>query len=353
MLTRNSLVFKWLFYTAKPIIPRRVQISLRRQIAHYIRKKNCHLWPIDPNSAQPPEGWKGWPEGKQFALVLSHDVDTIHGYNDVLRVAELEENMGFRSCFNFVPERYGKVSLDLLDQLRRRGFDVAVHGLKHDGKLFLSKRTFGRQAPRVNAYLKKWQTDGFTSPSMQRNLKWMTSLNINYSTSTFDTDPFEPEPDGVRTIFPFVVYQGSCQPSAISKQLTPSCCPTSYDLTAVSSPPMSSEPPSCFIELPYTIPQDSTLFIILQEKTIDIWKRKLDWIAEKGGMALLNTHPDYMNCVKSRCGLEEYPITFYEEFLSYVKDKYESQYWHVIPKGMARFWKEEIVTKDKQGSSKL
>jgi hypothetical protein len=30
------------------------------------------------------------------------------------------------------------------------------------------------------------------------------------------------------------------------------------------------------------------------EKTISIWKKKLDWIVEKGGMALLITHPDYM-----------------------------------------------------------
>ena len=43
------------------------------------------------------------------------------------------------------------------------------------------------------------------------------------------------------------------------------------------------------------MPQDHLLFVILQEKNIDIWKRKLDWIAEKGGMALLNTHSDYMS----------------------------------------------------------
>jgi hypothetical protein len=340
------------------MIPRRFQISLRRHIAQYIRKKNCHLWPIDPNSAQPPQNWKGWPDGKQFALVLSHDVDTIHGYNDVLHVAELEENIGFRSCFNFVPERYGRVSLDLLDQLRRRGFDVAVHGLKHDGKLFLSKRTFDGQAPRINAYLKNWQTDGFTSPSMQRNLEWMTALNIDYSISTFDTDPFEPQPDGVGTIFPFVVSKRSGQRSAVSSQLSSSqhsglqASQLSSDaISGVSSEPSlppslpASQLPSSFIELPYTIPQDSTLFVILREKTINIWKRKLDWIADKGGMALLNTHPDYMNCISGRCGLEEYPIRFYEEFLSYVKEKYEGQYWHVLPKQMARFWREKMVRK--------
>ena len=37
------------------------------------------------------------------------------------------------------------------------------------------------------------------------------------------------------------------------------------------------------------------LFILMKEKNIDIWKQKLDWISEHSGMALLNTHPDYMN----------------------------------------------------------
>ena len=34
-------------------------------------------------------------------------------------------------------------------------------------------------------------------------------LNIAYDASTFDTDPFEPQPDGVNTIFPFWVPRRS------------------------------------------------------------------------------------------------------------------------------------------------
>ena len=108
-----------IFYTIKPLIPRRMQIFLRRQIAAYKRKKYASIWPIDPNSATPPKGWVGWPEGKQFALVLSHDVDTRKGYDNVLKLADLEEKMGFRSQFNFVPDRYGKIEIVLLDELGR------------------------------------------------------------------------------------------------------------------------------------------------------------------------------------------------------------------------------------------
>jgi hypothetical protein len=312
------------FYIFKPVIPRWVQIALRRKLAANKRRKYAHVWPIDPNSANPPEGWQGWAEGKNFALVLSHDVDTLRGYQAVLKLAALEEKLGFRSTFNFVPERYGRVSLDLLDELRRRGFGVAVHGLKHDGKLFLSRRIFSRQARRINGYLKDWKTAGFTSPSMHRNLDWMTDLNIQYSISTFDTDPYEPQPDGVGTIFPFVVNKRSDQNSVFSLQ--ESC---SHNSRNPNSPSIS------FVELPYTLPQDSTLFIILQEKTTEIWKRKLDWIADKGGMALLNTHPDYMNFGNGECGWEQYPIALYEEFLVYVKEHYAGEYFHTLAEEVA------------------
>jgi hypothetical protein len=70
-----------------------------------------------------------------------------------------------------------------------------------------------------------------------------------------------------------------------------------------------------------TLPQDFTLFILMQEKNIDIWKKKLDWLADKGGMALVNTHSDYMIFNDNKPKIEEYPAKYYEEFFKYVKKK--------------------------------
>jgi hypothetical protein len=81
------------------------------------------------------------------------------------------------------------------------------------------------------------------------------------------------------------------------------------------------------------------------ESNITIWKKKLDWIVKKGGMALLITHPDYMNCKKGKCEKDGYPIEFYEELLDYLRHKYEGQYWHPLPREMASFWKENMVEK--------
>jgi hypothetical protein len=308
MISKSSLINS--YYLVKPFIPRYLQIKLRRKVVSQKRLKYLHVWPIDDKAANPPKGWAGWPDRKQFALVLHHDVDTAIGHEKCHHLVNLEEKMGFRSSFNFVPERYN-VSSDLRRYLVEKGFEIGVHGLKHDGKLFLSKERFQTGAIRIRQYLKEWNSVGFVSPSMIRNLDWILELEVKHDTSTFDTDPFEPYADGIGTIFPFWVHDGS--------------------------------PTNGFVELPYTIPQDFTLFVLMKEINIDIWKRKLDWIVEKRGMALLITHPDYMNFNESRCGIEEYPVEFYKEFLGYMKNKYGEQYWHVLPKEIAHFWKQKMV----------
>jgi len=307
-----------IYYYMRPIIPRSYQIALRRQIILRKRLKYSHVWPIDPSAGKPPEGWPGWPNKKKFALVLQHDVDTQKGHDKCYDLIALEESLGFRSLFSIVPERY-TVSESLRNDILRKGFDIGVHGLKHDGKLFLSKKIFQKRAVHINNYLKEWHSVGFSSPSMHHNLDWMHLLKIKYSISTFDTDPFEPQPDSVGTIFPFWVQRSSERTG--------------------------------FVELPYTLPQDHGLFIIMKETTIDIWKQKLDWIAQKGGMALLNAHPDYMNFCGKKLSIEEYPVKYYEEFLNYIKRNYAGQYWHALPKDIARFWSESMVQKSESSAS--
>ena len=42
---------------------------------------------------------------------------------------------------------------------------------------------------------------------MHHNLDWISELEIDYDMSTFDTDPFEPMPQGAGTIFPFIAVR--------------------------------------------------------------------------------------------------------------------------------------------------
>jgi glycosyltransferase involved in cell wall biosynthesis len=78
------------------------------------------------------------------------------------------------------------------------------------------------------------------------------------------------------------------------------------------------------------------LFLVLGETTPEIWMRKVDWIAEHGGMVLLDAHPDYMSFSESRQTRTEYPVALYREFLTYVKTRYAGEYWHALPKEVGR-----------------
>ncbi len=276
-----------------------------------------------PGSERPPENWTGWPEGKKFALVLTHDVESATGLGKTRQLMELELKYGVRSSFNFVPESDYRVARELRAELTQNGFEVGIHDLKHDGLLYQSPREFSQRAARINHYLAEWQAVGFRSAFMLRKLEWLHELDIQYDASTFDTDPFEPQPEGYHTIFPLWI---------------PRADRSSENSNSGNSPSSTlNGSRSGYVELPYTLPQDSTLFLLLREETPEIWFRKLDWIAEHGGMALLITHPDYMNMNGESQKTGQYPVELYEQLLRYIQDKYSGAYWLALPREVAAY----------------
>lgn len=295
------------YYSLKPFVPKALRMGMRRFAARIIQKEAVDIWPIDRCAGDEPSGWRGWPKGKQFALALSHDIEGPTGVARVLDLMKVEEKLGFKSCFNFVPEGDYPVSVGLRRSLESQGFEVGVHDLKHDGKLYSNRDHFRRSAERINMYLCDWGAVGFRSAFMLHNLEWLHDLEVLYDSSTFDTDVFEPQPDGVGTIFPFWCH------SAVSKR--------------------------GYVELPYTLPQDSTLFLLLQERTNAIWKRKLEWIVEQGGMAFLNVHPDYVRFNGTTASKWDFDVEIYREFLCHIKEKYKGAYWHALPRDVAAYYR--------------
>ncbi|GIK23335.1 MAG: hypothetical protein PHY57_10265 [Ignavibacterium sp.] len=281
---------------------------MRRLLVKKQAKKYKAVWPIFPGSEKKPDNWKGWPEGKDFAFVLTHDVELRGGHDKCRELLELEKKLGFKSLFNFVAERY-KVDKELRDFIVSEGFEVGIHGIKHDGKKFKNKKIFDKRALKINQYMKEWNIVGFRAPAVQHNLEWIGELDIEYDLSTFDTDPFEPQPDGVGTIFPFLVERKSGEPG--------------------------------YVELPYTLDQDFTLFILMNESSPQMWIDKLNWIAKNGGMALVIIHPDYVN-FNNQKKAEEYPLNYYIDFLKYVKENYEGKYWNALPREVAAYYKKMI-----------
>src|SRR5882724_10788146 len=307
-----------IYYGLKPLIPRTIRMKVRRSIALRTRKRATGVWPIMPGSEQQPQHWPGWPDGKKFAFVLTHDVESTAGLEGCRDLMQLDMELGFRSSFNFVPEGEYQDSRELREKLAQNGFEVGIHDLRHDGRLYQSEREFRRKAVSINRYLADWGVVGFRSAFMLHKLDWLHELNIEYDTSTFDTDPFEPQPDGRHTIFPFWVPQpGTNRESPITNH--------------------SAGARTGYVELPYTLPQDSTLFLLLQEKTPEIWMRKLDWIAQHGGMALVDVHPDYLCFDNAIAASREYPVDLYKSFLDYVSRRYNGAFWNTTPSKVAQF----------------
>jgi len=294
------------YYILKPLLPRPLTRTLR-QLYHPAEKANVEIrWPVESRYAS--FLWKVlghvlraspgqqllikslWPENKRFAFVLTHDVESRLGLEYVRKIADVEERLGFRSSFNFVPERY-RIDMSLVDELRRRGFEVGIHGLKHDGKLFNSRAEFERRATKINHYLKDIGAVGFRAPLTHRNPEWMQSLEIEYDLSFFDTDPYEPIPGGTMSIWPFFIGH--------------------------------------FVELPYTLVQDYTLTSVLGETSPDLWLEKVDFIEQYHGMALLNSHPDYLR--------EPANLKIYSTLLLTMKA--HEGYWHALPREVAQWWR--------------
>jgi len=179
----------------------------------------------------------------------------------------------------------------LINELKERGFEVGIHGLKHDGKLFSSQDEFNRRSKLINHYLKTFGAVGFRAPLTHRHPEWMQALNIEYDLSFFDTDPYEPIPGGTMSLWPF--FTGH------------------------------------FVELPYTLVQDYTLTSLLGETTPRIWLEKIEFIEKYYGMALINSHPDYLT--------QKIDWKVYKEFLMTMKDRIG--YWHALPREIARWWR--------------
>lgn len=299
------------YFAVKPYIPRPVRMALRRGRARRIVKQCRDTWPINPEAGEPPQGWPGWPDSKGFAMVITHDVESASGVDKVRSLAELEISLGFRSSYNFIPEGPYEDPAELRDWLEVHGFEVGVHDLNHDGRLYGSREGFRDKARRINRYLDAWGAVGFRSGFMLRQLDWIHDLDVLYDASTFDTDPFEPQPDGSQTIFPFQVRKPGGGGAG-------------------------------YTELSYTLPQDSTLFLLLGEETPEIWKRKLDWIASRGGLALVNIHPDYVDFSGRRTSAC-YPSTLVRDFLDHLRTRHKGAFWNPLPRDLATWYRREVL----------
>jgi hypothetical protein len=293
------------YYRARPFLPRSTQITLRRLYSRVQRRARFPRWPIESalqdfyrylfrhivEVARVAVPWiEFWPYGHSWALVLTHDVETRFGYDNLDLARDVERRFGYRSSWNFVPRRY-PVKDSLVAELLKDGFEVGVHGLYHDGRDLESLKLLDERLPLMHHYAERWNSIGFRSPATQRVWDWMPDLGFEYDSSYPDTDPFEPQAGGCCSLLPYF-NQG-------------------------------------MVELPITLPQDHTLFVILRESDETLWVEKTEYIKSEKGMALIITHPDYL--------VERRVLRSYTAFLGAFKE--HTDVWRALPRDVSGWWR--------------
>lgn len=297
------------YYLARPLVPRRAQIAMRRRFARVQARTAFPRWPLEPAlhdleelvlglvadaADRPVPHLAPWPDGRRWALVLTHDVEHAAGRDAIERVRAVEAQLGLRSAWNLVPERYA-VADRLVRELRAHDCEIGVHGLRHDGRDLESLATLRRRLPAMREWAERWGATGFRSPATHRVWEWMPLLGFDHDSSYPDTDPYEPIAGGCCTWRPFF----------------------NEDL----------------VELPITLPQDHTLFVILRQDE-SAWHEKTARLRERGGMALLITHPDYL--------VEDPPLEMYRRFLE--PHATDPTAWHALPSEVSAWWRRRAAT---------
>lgn len=294
------------YYMVKSLIPIGLRHRINSMAVRMRRQRDFPNWPCESVLLEfwrewlreslallgAADGWHiaFWPNGHTCCIVLTHDVEGPLGMERMEAMAEMEEKHGFRSAFNLPLAQY-PIDWKLVERLCERGFEFGAHGLSHDGRLFRSEKDFLELAPKLERLARERGLRGFRAPSTLRRAEWIAALDFDFDSSFADTDPYEPQPGGTCSIFPFHLAD--------------------------------------MVELPYTLPQDHTLIHLLRRRPLPVWSAKVRWIASMGAMVLALTHPDY-------CAVQPY-LQDYEELLELLSAIPSA--WRALPGEVAAWWR--------------
>jgi hypothetical protein len=229
---------------------------------------------------------------------MTHDVEHRSGRNFCSQLMDLDDAAEIKSAFQIVPEGRYPVPDSFLDEIRSRAFEINVHDLNHNGRLFASRDDFLCSAERINEYGRRYGAIGFRSGALYRNQAWFDALDFSYDMSVPSVAHLDPQRGGCCTVMPFFI--------------------------------------NGLLELPVTTIQDYSLFHILNDYSIDLWKRQLAAIARQHGLASFIVHPDYVIAKRARATYQALL-----EHLSRLRD--ERQMWIALPHEVDRWWRQRTA----------
>jgi len=299
------------YYFFRPILPLAVRKRIQRIVFRRRLKSMFPAWPVDcsveeifeqlmalalqsSSANEIPFIWF-WPKGKQSALMMTHDVEGQKGVDQCDLLMDLDDSYGIRAAFQLIPEGAYKCFDSLVSRIRSRGFELNIHDLDHDGKLYEQKELFERRAARINAYAQQYEIKGFRSGSMHRRQEWFNLLDFQYDMSVPTVSHLEPQKGGCCTVTPYFIDH--------------------------------------ILELPLTTIQDHGMFHVLSDRSLDLWRQQIEIILEHYGLISFIVHPDYI--------VEHAEREQYRKLLEYIVRLRETRsIWVALPAEINSWWRE-------------
>jgi hypothetical protein len=306
----SDRLLKKVYYKLRPGMSRSMRSQIQKFRARDWRELSFPRWPVDTTVEdlcerllllsmeakgvdRVPFVWF-WPAGARGCVFMTHDVETEAGMKFCGELMDLDDSFGIKACFNIVPEGRYEVSRKSLDSIRNRGFDFGIQDLNHDGRLFDNREQFLNRAAIINRYAAEYHASGFRAAVLYRKPEWYDQLHFAFDMSIPNVAHLDPQRGGCCTVLPYFIRD--------------------------------------MLELPVTTVQDYTLFHILNERSIDLWKAQLEVILRKNGMATFIVHPDYVNDPDVR--------SVYVNLLTYLRNiREEGQIWFTLPADVDSWWR--------------
>jgi hypothetical protein len=235
-----------------------------------------------------------WPDGAECAVMMTHDVEGPAGRAFCERVMDVDDAYGVKSAFQLIPQGQEEAWQTLAERLRRRGFEVNLHDLNHDGYLFHNRPQFLERAKEINRYAREFQCGGFRSGAMYREQQWYDAFEFSYDMSVPNVAHLEPQRGGCCTVMPYFIGK--------------------------------------ILELPLTTIQDYSLFHILGDYSISLWQQQIDGIREQNGLMTFLAHPDYLTAPEA--------LKVYRALLSHLQQmRARSNLWVALPAEINQWWR--------------
>jgi hypothetical protein len=264
-------------------VDRSVDVLMETAMAHVIKAQGCSI----------PFIWF-WPDAAPACVMLTHDVEGQVGLDLCEELMDLDDQYGIKSAFQLIPEGREQALHRAASRIRERGFEVNLHDLNHDGRLFTDRDEFHRRAKRINEYAREFGCEGFRAGVMYREQEWFGALEFAYDMSVPNAAHLEPQRGGCCTVMPYFIGE--------------------------------------LLELPLTTVQDYTLFHILNDYSTTLWQRQIDLISQHHGLVSLITHPDYLVSRRER--------DVYIELLQSLGERRDRDgLWVALPSDINRWWR--------------